>query len=87
MEFHINEQPFVFREFLMYMQSIKGKSIKRKATTKKVAEPVVEEAQKVEIVETPVEDEAPKKAKRPNRGASKSKAKTSKKTKNEEVSE
>lgn len=27
MEFHINEQPFVFREFLMYMQSIKGKSI------------------------------------------------------------
>jgi len=27
MEFHINEQPFVYREFLMYMQSIKGKSI------------------------------------------------------------
>ncbi|MBQ2966933.1 MAG: tyrosine recombinase XerC [Clostridia bacterium] len=26
MEFHINEQPFVYREFLMYMQSIKGKS-------------------------------------------------------------
>ena len=27
MEFHINDQPFVYREFLMYMQSIKGKSI------------------------------------------------------------
>ena len=27
MEFHINEQPFVYREFLMYMQSIKGKSL------------------------------------------------------------
>ena len=27
MEFRINDQPFVYREFLMYMQSIKGKSI------------------------------------------------------------
>lgn len=26
MEFRINDQPFVYREFLMYMQSIKGKS-------------------------------------------------------------
>ncbi|MBR4029974.1 MAG: recombinase XerC, partial [Clostridia bacterium] len=27
MEFLISEQPFVYREFLMYMQSIKGKSL------------------------------------------------------------
>ena len=26
MNFLINDQPFVYREFLMYMQSIKGKS-------------------------------------------------------------
>jgi hypothetical protein len=47
-------------------------------------EPVVEDVSPAEPVEAPV-DEAPKKAKRPNRGASK--AKTSKKTKKEEVSE
>ena len=63
---------------------IKGKSRKRKATTKKSEEPVVEDVSTAEPVEAPV-DEAPKKAKRPNRGASK--AKTSKKTKKEEVSE
>ena len=63
---------------------IKGKSRKRKATTKKSEEPVVEDVSPAEPVEAPV-DEAPKKAKRPNRGASK--AKTSKKTKKEEVSE
>ena len=27
MEFLISEQPLVYREFLMYMQSIKGKSL------------------------------------------------------------
>ena len=62
---------------------IKGKSRKRKAAAKK-SEVVVEETPQVEVVEAPVE-EAPKKAKRPNRGASKAK-KTSKKAK-EEVSE
>ena len=64
---------------------IKGKSRKRKATSKKSTEPVVEEVSQPEVVEVPAEDEAPKKAKRPNRGASKAK-KTSKKSK-EEVSE
>ena len=63
---------------------IKGKSRKRKATTKK-AEVVVEEAPQPEVDETPVVEETPKKAKRPNRGTSKAK-KTSKKSK-EEVSE
>ena len=62
---------------------IKGKSRKRKAAAKK-SEVVVEETPQVQVVEAPVE-EAPKKAKRPNRGASKAK-KTSKKAK-EEVSE
>ncbi|MBR6722149.1 Rne/Rng family ribonuclease [bacterium] len=63
---------------------IKGKSRKRKTTSKK-AEIVVEEAPQSEVVETPVVEETPKKAKRPNRGTSKAK-KTSKKSK-EEVSE
>lgn len=27
MDFRINDQPFIYREFLMYMQSVKGKSI------------------------------------------------------------
>jgi ribonuclease E len=63
---------------------VKGKSRKRKASTKKTEEPVVEEVAPQESVSAPVEEAPKKKTRRPNRGSSKTKKSTAK---TEEASE